>query len=80
MNVDQMLYKIRQSEGLPFRLAYVRSTGKSIGSVGAGLFVFGDFIDTNVDEIKLINVELQSTRTLKITHILSFNNTPISHK
>lgn len=80
MHVDQMLYKIRQSGGEPFRLAYVRSTGKSIGSVGAGLFIFQDYIDTNADEIKLYNVDVEATRTLKITHVLSYNNTPIVHK
>jgi hypothetical protein len=80
MNVDGMLYKIRQSGGNPFRLAYVRSTGKSIGSVGAAAFIFQDYIDTNADEIKLLNVDTSSIRTLKISHILSFNQIPIKHR
>lgn len=79
MNVDQMLFEIRQSEGKPFRLVYVRSTGANIGSVGQGEFVFGDYIDTNADDIKLYKVG-GTLRTLKITHIFSFNSNPIQHR
>jgi hypothetical protein len=76
MTANDMLYQIRKSDGKPFRMAYVRSTGKSIGSVGSGEYIFNDFIDTNMDIIKLKDHE-GIVKTLKISHILSFNSKPI---
>jgi hypothetical protein len=74
MSIDQVLFQIRKKGEKPFRLAYVRSTGKSIGSTGSGLFVFADFIDTNQDIIKCRDNETGVIKTLKISHILSYEN------
>jgi hypothetical protein len=77
MTLNEVLYQIRKSDGKPFRLAYVRSTGKSKGSVNSKDFTFADFIDTNEDIIKLTDVEKGVVNTLKISHILSYNKQPI---
>lgn len=77
MTINQVLHQVRQSNGNAFRFAYVRSSGKSIGSVGSGTFVFAEFIDTNKDLIKVTDAETGTIKTLKISHLLSYNNKPI---
>lgn len=77
MTINQVLFQIRQSSN-PFALAYVRSTGKTKGSIGAGVFHFENYIDTNADIIKLRDTESGVIKTLKISHLLSFNKKTIT--
>lgn len=79
IRIDKVLYEIRKTDGNPFALSYVRSVGKRAGSVGSGEFLFRDFIDTRRDEIKLLNTKDQILRTIKISHLVTFNNQPIKH-
>lgn len=77
MTINQVLFQIRQSSNA-FAIAYVRSTGKTIGSIGSGLFTFENFIDTNQDIIKLRAADNGVIKTLKISHLLSFNKKTIT--
>lgn len=77
MTINQVLFQIRQS-GNAFAVAYVRSTGKTIGSIGSGVFTFENFIDTNQDIIKLRATDTGIIKTLKISHLLSYNKKPIT--
>lgn len=73
MRINDVLFKIRSSGEKAFKLAYVRSTGKTAGSIGSGEFIFMDYMDTNTDEIKLKDIDADRIKTLKISHIISFN-------
>lgn len=77
MTINQVLFQIRQSSNA-FAIAYVRSTGKTIGSIGSGVFTFENFIDTNQDIIKLRATDTGIIKTLKISHLLSYNKKPIT--
>jgi hypothetical protein len=79
LKINQALYQIRNANGKEFSLAYVRSTGKQQGSVGSGTFLFQDFIDTRQDLIKVLHTGENVVKTIKISHIISFNNQAISH-
>lgn len=79
LKINQVLYNIRNARGSEFSLAYVRSAGKAQGSVGSGKFIFQDFIDTRQDLIKVLNTAENVVKTIKISHIISYNNQAISH-
>ena len=79
MTINDVLYHIRQTDGRPFHVAYVRSTGK-VGSVGSGVYLFDGYIDTNVDIIKVRDAETKVLKTLKISHLISYNKKAIIHK
>lgn len=81
IDINSVLYNIRKlaSQGEDFELYYVRSAGKTAGSIGRGTFLFKDYMDTKEDEIKIENVEDGRVRTPKISHLISFNKMPIKH-
>jgi hypothetical protein len=79
MTINEVLMRIRQSGGdRSFRLAYVRSSTKSAGSIGSGDYIFLDYIDTNKDLIKVMDTETKTVKTLKISHLLTYNQKAIS--
>lgn len=81
MTINDVLYKIRNSDGKAFRLVSVRSTGTTAGVVKSADYIFADFIDTNLDLIKVKEVgEGEQIKTLKISHLLVYNKNIIIHK
>jgi len=83
MTLNDVLYQIRKTDGRPFAVTSVRSTGKTQGSVKKGVYIFADFIDTNRDILKVRQIEPEPedhTKILKISHLITFNNQLIIHK
>jgi len=51
-----------------------------VGSVGSGVYLFDGYIDTNVDIIKVRDADTKVLKTLKISHLISYNKKAIIHK